>query len=182
MSLGWNDTFLPPLVFAFGVLALGALTYRGLVNIPPRKAVAAGLALGALVLVPLTFLQREGLGVGEVVQSRYLLPLIVLLLAVLSVRFPLRGRRASGLELPTAVAWVLAIAMAASASLSLWVHAHRYASGAERGLFDVDLVMEWTGITPLPLPLVVLVGVIATALYIGAGLALTKRDGELVRR
>jgi len=182
MSLGWNDTFLPPLVFVFGVLALGALTYRGLVKMPPRKAVAAGLALAALVLVPLTFLQREGLGVGEVVQARYLLPLIIVLFAVLSVRLPLRGRRASGLELPSAAAWALGIGMAASGSLSLWVHAHRYASGAERGLFDIDLVLEWTGITALPLPLVVLVGVFATGGYICAGVALIKRDGELIRR
>ena len=178
MALGWNDTLLPPLVFVFGVLVLGALVYRGVQVLPARKLVASLLALAGLVLVPLVFLQREGLGVGEVVQARYLLPLLVVLFATLSLAIPYSRPDAPGLSLPSSMAWLIAIAMASAASVSLWAHAHRYASGSNRGLFDLDLVMEWTGLVPLPLPAVVAVGVLASCAYIGAGSFGLHRDGE----
>ena len=177
MALGWNDTALPPLVFVFGLLAMGALVYRGVVTNARRKTVASFLALLALVVVPLTFLQREGLGVGEVVQARYLLPLIVVLFATLSLAVPYARPTDTGLHLPRASAWVLGLAMAASAGLSLWVNAHRYASGSTRGLFDIDLELEWTGITALPLPLVVGAGITFTAAYVAFGTLGVYRDG-----
>lgn len=182
MALGWNDTPLPPLVAVFGVLALGAVAYRGLSRMPRRKLFASLLAFAGLVAVPLAFMQREGLGVGEVVQPRYLLPLIIVLFATLSVAIPYGRPTSPGLPLSRAATWVLAVAMMASASLSLWVNAHRYASGSTRGLFDFDLELEWTGVTSLPLPLVVGIGVLATALYTGAALVGVYRDGSVLTR
>ena len=180
MALGWNDTALPPMVFVFGVLVLGALTYRGVQVLPARKLVASLLALAALVLVPLVFLQREGLGVGEVVQARYVLPLIVVLFATLSVSIPYWQVKRPGLPMARAGAWLIGVAMAATASVSLWVHAHRYAAGSTRGLFDIDLELEWTGLLAVPLPLVVAGGVIATIVYVAAAMVGVYRDGELV--
>ena len=180
-ALGWNDTVVPPLVPVFGVLALGALVYRGSSAMSLRKVLASLLALGALVAVPLVFLQREGLGVGEVVQARYLLPLIVVLFATLSLAIPYGRETKPGLPLSRAFAWVLGIAMVVSGGLSLWVNAHRYASGSTRGLFDIDLDLEWTGITSLPLPLVVGLGVVATAAFVGAATAGVYRDGLISR-
>ena len=178
MALGWNDTALPPLVFVFGVLALGALTYRGVQVLPLRKLVASLLSLAALVLVPLVFLQREGLGVGEVVQARYVLPLIVALFATLSVSIPYWKPHRPGLPIARAGVWLIGTAMAASASVSLWVHAHRYAAGVNRGLFDIDLELEWTGLLPIPLPVVVAIGVGATITYMTAAMAGAYRDGR----
>ena len=178
MALGWNDTFLPPLVFVFGLLGLGALVYRGVAAVPRRKAAALVVATGALIVIPLVFLQREGLGVGEVVQARYLLPLMLLLFLTLSLAVPFAGRNDGGIALPRAMVWLLAIGMTASGGLSLWVNAHRYSSGSERGLFDIDLVLEWTGITGLPLPLVIGIGVLATALYVVAAAVGVHRDGQ----
>jgi hypothetical protein len=126
----------------------------------------------------LVFLQREGLGVGEVVQARYLLPLMLLLFLTLSLAVPFAGRNDGGIALPRAMVWLLAIGMTASGGLSLWVNAHRYSSGSERGLFDIDLVLEWTGITGLPLPLVIGIGVLATALYVVAAAVGVHRDGQ----
>jgi hypothetical protein len=176
-ALGWNDTIVPPMVGVFGVLALGALVYRGLVTMSPRKVLASLIALSALLAVPLAFLQREGLGVGEVVQARYLLPLIIVLFATLSLAIPYARPTDRGLYLPRAFAWVLGLGIAASAGLSLWINAHRYASGSTRGLFDIDLELEWTGITALPLPLVVGIGIAFTAVYVGFGTLGVYRDG-----
>lgn len=188
MALGWNDTALPPIVPVFGVLALGAITYRGLVNVPPRKLLASLFALAALVAVPLAFLQQEGLGVGEVVQARYLLPLMIVLFATVSLAIPHARHTDVGLPLPRGVAWVLGIAMTGSASVSLWVNAHRYAAGSTQGLFDIDVELQWTGLTAMPLPLAAGIGVAASAVYVsaaligvyrdGAGLALTGRTGS----
>ena len=68
--------------------------------------------------VPLVFLQREGLGVGEVVQARYLLPLILVLVLTLSLRVPFRQATDGGLPLPGVLAWVIAVGIAAAASVS----------------------------------------------------------------
>lgn len=176
MALGWNDTALPPMVFVFGLVAIGALAYRGLVDSTVGKGVATLVSLAALVFVPLVFLQREGLGVGEVVQARYLLPLVIVLVATFSLSIPFhRGR---GLPMPRAFAWVLFVGMASSAGLSLWVNAHRYAAGTSRGLFDIDLQIEWTGLSIIPLPSIVGVGVVATIIYAAAATAGIRRDGE----
>lgn len=178
MALGWNDTSLPPIVFVFGVLALGALAYRGLTDMARRTALASALALAAVVIVPLIFLQREGLGVGEVVQARYLLPLIIVLFATLSLAIPYWRATDTGLPLSRGFAWTLSIGMSATASISLWVNAHRYASGSTRGLFDIDLEMEWSGLIAVPLPLIVAFGVVATVSYVAAGTIGVYRDGR----
>ncbi len=178
MALGWNDTALPPMVFVFGVLVLGALVYRGVQVLPARKLIASLFSLAALILVPLVFLQREGLGVGEVVQARYVLPLIVVLFATLSLSMPYWRANHLGLPMARAGAWLIGVAMASAASASLWVHAHRYAAGSTRGLFDIDLELEWTGLLGAPLPLVVAVGVGATIAYVTAAMIGLYRDGQ----
>jgi hypothetical protein len=182
MPLGWNDTVLPPLVPVFGLLAVGALTARGLHDVPRSKGVALLVSLGAVVAVPLVFLQREGLGVGEVVQARYLLPLIVLLVLTLSLRVPFRQATDGGLPLPGLLAWVIGVGVAAAASVSLWVHAHRYAAGNERGLFDIDLVLEWTGLLSIPLPVTVGVGVVASVIFVSAALIGVRSDAVITER
>lgn len=176
MPLGWNDTVLPPLVPVFGTLALGGLIYRGLNFMTLAKAIATLAALSALLAVPLVFLQREGLGVGEVVQARYLLPLIIVFVATISLSVPYR--RNPGLPMPSAFGWVLFVGMASSAGLSLWVNAHRYAAGTSRGLFDIDLQIEWTGLSSIPLPAIVGIGVVATIIYAAAATSGIRRDGE----
>jgi len=182
MALGWNDTVLPPLVGVFGLLAVGALMARGLQDVPRPKGIALLVALGATAAVPLVFLQREGLGVGEVVQARYLLPLMLVLMLTLSLRVPYSRTTDGGLPLPGVLAWVIGLGVAAAASVSLWVHAHRYAAGNERGLFDIDLILEWTGLVPVPLPVTVGVGVVASVIFVAAALIGVRRDAVITER
>ena len=182
MPLGWNDTVLPPLVPVFGVLVLGALMARGLQDAPRSKGIALLVSLGAVAAVPLVFLQREGLGVGEIVQARYLLPLILALMLTLSLRVPFWRTTDGGLPLPGVLAWVIGVGVAAAASVSLWVHAHRYAAGNERGLFDIDLVLEWTGLLSIPLPVTVGVGVVASVTFVAAALIGVRRDAVTTER
>ena len=166
-ALGWNDTVLPPLVPVVGTLAMGAIAYRGLSWMDRRKAIGTLLALGALMAVPLAFLQKEGLGVGEVVQPRYLLPLLGLLLATLSLG-PAVGRP---LPLAARPAWVLAIGLATSAVLAFWANAHRYFAGDGFGLFDPKVAPAWSSSTGLPLWLITAGTVVAMAAFIAGAFA-----------
>ncbi len=127
-------------------------------------------------------MQREGLGVGEAVQARYLLPLIALLVLTLSLRIPFSDATDGGLPLPGIVAWVIGVGVASAASVSLWVNAHRYAAGAERGLFDIDLVLEWTGLVSVPLPVTVGVGVVASIVVVAAAFIGARVDAATTGR
>ena len=180
--LGWNDTYMPSMVVVFGLLSIGALMARGLQDVPRSKGTALLVSLAAVVAVPMVFMQREGLGVGEVVQARYLLPLILVLVLTLSLRVPFRQATDGGLPLPRALAWVIGVGVASAAGISLWVNAHRYAAGNERGLFDIDLVLEWTGLVPIPLPLTVGAGVVASAVFVAAALIGVRADATTTER
>ena len=146
-ALGWNDTTVPPLVPFVGVLGIGALAYAGLALLTVRKTAALIVTIAALIVVPLAFLQKEGLGVGEVVQPRYVLPLLALVLAVLG----LGPRVARPLALARAPMIVLAAGLSVSAVLSFWANAHRYFAGTTVGLFDPKVAPTWVSSTGVPL-------------------------------
>ena len=149
-QLGWNDTLMPPLIPVVGVIVLGALLYRGLQQPTRRILVTSGIAALALVAVPITFLQMQHLGVGEVVQPRYLLPLLTLLIGVVS----LGPRLAVGLNLPRVPQVLIAGGLSVSAILAFWANAHRYFAGSGFGLFDPKVSPEWLSSTGLPLWLI----------------------------
>lgn len=141
-ALGWNDTPLPPLVPFVGLLVVGGLLWAGLSRLDRAKALALAVATAALIAVPLWFLQKEGLGVGEVVQPRYLMPLAILVLAVAL----LDPRVTRTLRLPRTPAAIATGALWLSATLAFWVNAHRYAYGPEAGLFDLRVPPQWEGL------------------------------------
>jgi hypothetical protein len=175
--LGWNDTVMPPLVPIVGTVALGALAYRGLARGSRRQLVAAGVAFVALVAVPVGFLQANGLGVGEVVQPRYLLPLLTLLVGVLS----LGPRLGTPLPLPVVPAWVLGAGLSLSAVVAFWANAHRYLAGNTVGLFDPKVSPAWIGWPGLPIWLTTLAVVIASVVLVWGAFMITMRPaGEPV--
>jgi hypothetical protein len=141
---------------------MGALAYRGLTWMDRRKATASLVSAAALVLVPLAFLQKEGLGVGEVVQPRYVLPLMAILLATLG----LGPRIGVPLNLPRLPATVMAVGLAGSAVLAFWANAHRYFAGSGFGLFDPKVDPAWLSGSGIPLWLTCTVGGVATVAYV----------------
>ena len=146
-ALGWNDTMLVPLVPMVGVLVVGAMAWAGLSTMWTRKAWAASFTLVSLYVIPLWFLQKEGLGAGEVVQPRYLLPLLSLLVASLlfgrSVQVPIVMPR-----LP--LIWV-AGGLSVAGIVAFWSNAHRYAAGTNVGIFDPGMVPAWINSAGVPL-------------------------------
>lgn len=144
-ALGWNDAAMPPVVFVTGVFVLGAVTLRGLEASSRRVAGASALAAAGLLLVPLVFLQIQRLGVGDVVQPRYLLPLLTLAVATISL--------GADDDVPPALRRLTALALTAllssSAVLAHWALLHRYAAGSEQPLFALDLAIEWQPVAPI---------------------------------
>jgi hypothetical protein len=166
-NIGWNDTVMPPFVPVVGTLVVGALLYRGLRAPTRRTLVVAAMAAAALVAVPIAFLQANGLGVGEVVQPRYLLPLLTILVGVVS----LGARPGVPMLLPRVPTVLIAVGLCVSAALAFWANAHRYFAGTTVGLFDpkVDPVWALTGAAPL---LIALLSLVATTIYcVGSVLA-----------
>ena len=161
-NLGWNDTLMPPFIPVIGTVVVGALLYRGLQEPTARKLVTVALAAGALVAVPIVFLQSQRLGVGEVVQPRYLLPLLTLLLGVVSLG-PRLGRP---LRLAATPAIIIAVGLTLSALLAFWANAHRYFAGNGFGLFDPKVDPAWTTSSGIPLLVIVVINVLATAVYV----------------
>lgn len=151
--LSWNDVNLPPSIPIIGTLALGAVIALGMRVMNPHKAWALGLSVAALIAVPLVFLQREGLGVGEVVQPRYIAPLLLLavMIAMAGVdaaadadaELPDRESTAGTVTFPAGVRWSLTIGLALSASLSWWVFTHRFAYGSGVGVFDAEAIAPY---------------------------------------
>jgi hypothetical protein len=169
-ALGWNDTIMPPLIPVFGTLVMGALIYRGLTWMDRRKAAASLVSAAALVLIPLAFLQKEGLGVGEVVQPRYVLPLMAILLATLG----LGPRIGVPLAFPRLPATVIGIGLAGSAVLAFWANAHRYFAGSGFGLFDPKVDPAWVSSSGIPLAVTVIVGVAGTVAFVGGAVLMSR--------
>ena len=137
--LGWNDTVLPAVVPVIGLLILGALAYVGISTTWLSKNVAISAGVVGLIGFPLLFMQSQGVAVGEVVQSRYLLPLFALLMFIVllpkKIKSPLLINRRAGFVIATSLWFTL--------NLSWWVNAHRYSVGADAPFFEVNAAWSY---------------------------------------
>jgi hypothetical protein len=173
--LGWYDIFMPTWVPIIGTLAIGFVIYRQLSFGLSRILLASAFGFVAFLLIPVAFLQLAGLDVGELIQPRYLLPVLVVFIATAT----LSPEDSHDGAWPRPVLLALMPALAVSALLAFWYTTHRYAAGSGQGLFDLDLVIEWAGLTGVPWLLVVLTTVTATVAFFATGYAIL-RDPEVV--
>ncbi|MCU1441463.1 MAG: hypothetical protein JWP85_2460 [Rhodoglobus sp.] len=137
-GLGWLDTTMPAVVF-FGALAVFVgVAFVGIGVHAWRKNIAVVVVALTLLLLPAYILGRSGDLVGQNVQPRYLLPLIVMLagLAALAV-----GSRVVRLS-PTQSVLVVA-ALGVAQSLALHVNLRRYLTGTDVPGVNLDSSAEW---------------------------------------
>jgi hypothetical protein len=150
-GLGWLEVAMPAVV-ALGSLACFVLVaVVGFGRLSWRKAVAVGLVGLALIAVPVLVLTRGGDVVGEEVQPRYLLPLIVLLAGLLLLpgkERPVRFARGQVL--------LVVITLAVVQFIALHVTMRRYITGTDDQGFDLNSAVEWWWDIPAS-PMVVLV-------------------------
>lgn len=138
-SLGWLDTPMPPATWAPMVLVLGALIFTEIQGIGWRRGLAAAGAGLATVALPYLMLERGGFTVGEFVQARYVLPLLIVFLGVLTWHDKERGRRPIGLP---GLAVVACLAVAESSAL--YANLLRYVSGFEPYLLGARVEWWWS--------------------------------------
>ncbi len=138
-GLGWLDTPLPSSVWAitFGIYV--AIAFGSIRGFGMRQAMATSLALLALVAVPMYTLSVNGLLVGQIVQPRYLLPLIGLLIATAVYRNSIEG----GMNLSRGQLWLIGIGLIGANAISLHTNLRRYLTGLDENQVSLNFEIEW---------------------------------------
>ncbi|MEO6533005.1 MAG: DUF2142 domain-containing protein [Pseudolysinimonas sp.] len=137
-ALGWFDTGLPAIVAWAAVAAFVAVGFAGLGRLNWRKAISIAGVLLVLIVLPVYVLTVGGEKVGESLQPRYLLPLIVLL-ALLLTTMPL-GRELRFTRVQT---FAIFGALALANLVSLQVDIRRYITGANQQGLNLDAGAQW---------------------------------------
>jgi hypothetical protein len=158
-GLGWLDTKLPSIVPWAATAAFIAVGFAGLGRLTPRKAISVGGVLLVLIVLPVYVLTVGGNAIGQNLQPRYLLPLIVLLCFLLIIdsgRGPIRFSRVQTVAILGALAGANFIA--------LHVNLRRYVTGLDQQGVNLSAGAEWwwTGF-PVGPTVVWLVGALAFA-------------------
>lgn len=143
-GLGWLDTPVPVAVWVLMIGVLVAMIFWGLRVMGWRKGTVLILALLALTAMPLYILQGKGLRVGEWVQPRYLLPLLVIFVGV-----ALFGFARDHLGITRLQASVVFAGVALANSLSLHNNMRRYITGLGDAGFNLNANIEWWWAMPV---------------------------------
>lgn len=151
-SLGWLDTPMPQLVTLLSVGVFVALIGIGFSGATPRVKLVASLMLLMLWAIPVYLLQISSFLVGAGFQSRYLLPLIVVLVGILLLRPA--GRTWAITDRTTLI--LITVALTLSNSVALHQNIRRYVTGLDVRGFNLEADREWwwwelsgTGLGPM---------------------------------
>jgi hypothetical protein len=138
-ELGWLDTTLPKGVPIIATMLVGGLVLIGLRTTPRWYLVPWLLIVGALVAIPLRVYYVNGLVVGELIQPRYLLPLLPICIAL-----PLlRGNGDTRLKLSRSQAAVIGSIVFIVFAISLHVNIRRYVTGNDSVALNLSAGAEW---------------------------------------
>ncbi|MFC4243550.1 DUF2142 domain-containing protein [Gryllotalpicola reticulitermitis] len=148
--LGWLDTPMPALVAAVGTFAFGAIVFLGLRHLDWRKTTAIVALAVLLIVIPLYELQIAGRLVGNSVQPRYLLPLLIVLAGVATL--PVAGKT---LSLTPLQRNVLIVCIAVSNCAALYANMARYVHIETAQTFDLNHFIAWWWGALIPSPMAV---------------------------
>lgn len=166
--LGWLDTSMPAATWGPMVLALGFVVVLGVATMRLQLAPAALGVFVLLVGLPYYMLQRSDFQVGEFLQARYVLPLLILLVGLLLYRTD-AGERGFQVRHSWAIIGMLAVIANAAA---LYANLLRYTNGSSTDILGDELEWWWSlPVHPVSLWL-------AGALGFGVGAFLLLRDSE----
>lgn len=152
-GLGWLDTAMPAVVTFGSIACFVAVVFAGLSIMWWRKAIALAVVGFVLIALPTWVLVRGGDSVGQEVQPRYLLPLIVLFagLAVLGI-----GARTIRFTLTQRILIVGALSFAQL--VALYINMRRYIQGAGGGGWNLDVDPHWWWSIPFSPMFVLIIG------------------------
>jgi len=147
-SLGWFDTALPAVGAFGGMLAVLVVMVVGLGQMWRRKALAALIVLGVAATLPMFVLQVNRVRIPADVQPRYVLPLIIVLVAVLAIG----QTEFDATRLSAAQAWIVWGLVNVTNVVSLHVQINRYTTGLDSQAINPGANAEWwweTGPSPM---------------------------------
>ena len=138
-GLGWIDTPTPSSVWAVTYGIYVAVVFSGMRFFDLRQSIASAISFFALVFVPIQFLWANNLPVGSIVQPRYLLPMLALLVAVSLFR------KTGNLEETFSRGQVLVIGFGLfiANTISLHTNLRRYITGLDVNQVSLNFKMEW---------------------------------------
>ncbi|WP_341954141.1 DUF2142 domain-containing protein [Salinibacterium sp. TMP30] len=148
-ALGWLDTPIPESVTFLALAAFIGVGFVGLSVLNGRKAIVIAGVGFVLWALPTYVLTQGGDKVGEQVQPRYILPLIVLLGGLLVLQ---AGRKRFALGRTQTIAVV--IALSAANLVALHMNMRRYVTGNDVPGWNLDAGAEWFW-SGAPAPMVV---------------------------
>jgi hypothetical protein len=173
-ALGWLDTPMPSLVSLGSTGVIVAVLFFALgKSLRSRIWTAAAITFLAAA-VPLYVLQRNLNYVGENVQPRYILPLLIVIAGVLLLAFERRG-----VTLTRPQSWILGLVLIPAGSLALFTNLKRYTHGlGDETLINLDATPEWWWAMPISPLTVWVVGSVSYTLVVIAVMYLARIGGR----
>lgn len=150
-GLGWLDVAMPKLVLYGAVGSFITVAAVGFGRLTMRKALVLGVVALSLIVVPVLVLTRGSDVVGEEVQPRYILPLIVLFGGLLVLQ---TGRRA--VQFTRGQVILITATLAVIQAVALQTTMRRYISGFGFGGLNLNSGIKWWWDSPIS-PMVVLI-------------------------
>ncbi|TFB91269.1 DUF2142 domain-containing protein [Cryobacterium algoricola] len=148
-GLGWLDTPMPAVVWLCSIAVCCSIAFTGIHHTFRRKSVAVILVFAALWAIPTYVLVRSRVPVGEQVQPRYILPLIIILAGL-----TLLQRRTQSLSLSRTQITVIVAALSLANALALHADIRRYVTGTDITSWNLDTAAGWWwGFAPSPMTL-----------------------------
>jgi hypothetical protein len=151
-GIGWLDTSMPSLVTFGAVAVFVAIGFGGLVAVSKRKLVVVALLALVLWALPVYVLTRGGDIVGQAVQPRYILPLIVLLGGMLMLTKGSQRIAFTRSQLVLVVGTLSVVQFVA-----LHMNIRRYVTGIDGAGLNLNANLEWWWNIPFS-PMVVWIG------------------------
>lgn len=162
-ELGVLDVPLPGVVWVSAMAAFFGATFLGLASGGWRKVAALALVATALFVPPLVVLYNGLDPVGEQVQPRYLLPLLVAGVGIAV----LPARNGPVMRLRGLQPWVWAALLAVANAAALATTIRRYVTGLDVPLLDQQTPAEWWWSIPIGPWVVAFFGAVAGVLLFG---------------
>lgn len=159
--LGWLDTNLPAVVWVASLGCFCGAVFVGLTARHRRKGIAAGIVLAMLWGFPTVLLVGARATVGEFVQARYVLPIVIILGGVCLLQ-----RRGHSLSLSLNQAILVIGALSAAQSVALHVNMRRYITGSDVSDWNLDRRAEWWWNIPVSPMMVWILGSLAFAVLL----------------
>ena len=138
-GLGWLDTKLPRGVPIVLTLVVGGVVFYAVRGTPRWALVAWAITIVAFIAIPLRVYYVNGISVGEVIQPRYMLPLLPAVIGLPLIRRD-PGRRLRFSSLQSAI---IIGAVFVAYAVALFCNIRRYVTGINDLSFDLGRDAEW---------------------------------------